>query len=355
MQVYIFMGSTDLETGPEGRYLSLCRAAQEGDWQKAKEFISSGGSSGSVIAQVMVSSDKVLHIAASEGHSKFNDACETALHIAVFVGNTESIKAMVERNQNLTQIADGDDKIPIVNAANFAPRKAKRDIVEYLYSVMSKNQACSSLFSGGSGCRIICSVIGAGFYVNVGREMINKYPDLALERQGGHCALEMIARSPNAFLSESHLLFWDHFIYSLASIDIGNNISKNEEAAVRLVNCIFERMKLTKTSLEIEKYFTECFAGTNVLDIAITTGTTGFLMECFRSFPGLVWIPLGDQGLSIFSIAIMRRQENIFNLMAATKDKHGNTILHLAALCHLPRQTKQGSIDLKIKRNLGSC
>ncbi|KAI3955769.1 hypothetical protein MKW98_006129 [Papaver atlanticum] len=289
-----------------------------------------------------------------EGHSYTTQQLE----IEVLVGNIKKIKEMVESNKNLTRLSDGE--IPIATAANFAPRNVKKDIVKYLYSVMRGNPDDPSVFSGDSGCRIICSVIGTGFY-DIALDMINLYPDLALVRKDGHCALEMMARSPNAFLSESQLSFWDHFIYSLAGIDVGNKISRNEEA-VRLVNCIFEKIK-SMSNEDIEKYF-NAEGEANILNIAITTGTTGFLIECLRNFPGLVWIPLGDQGLNIFSIAIMRRQENIFNLvchkdgfqkkMVAIKDNFGNTILHLAALWHIPHKTNQGSVDIKIQRKLGS-
>ncbi|KAI3856510.1 hypothetical protein MKX03_016367 [Papaver bracteatum] len=288
---------------------------------------------------------------------------ETTLQNDILVGNTDSIKAILETNPNLTERRE----IPIVNAANFAPWKAKKDTVKHLYIVMRANPNNRSVFSGDSGCRIIRSVIGAGFY-DIASEIITAYPDLALERQeNGHCALEMLARSPNAFLTESQLSFWDHFIYSRAGIDVGNEISSNAKA-VGLVNYILKRMSSTMTSSKMEEYFTKNFKDTsNILEIAITTGTTGFLMECLRNFPGLVWIPLGVQGLNIFSIAIMRRQENIFNLvchsdrfhgfqkkMVDIKDNYGNTILHLAALWHIPHRTKHGSVDIKIQRKLGS-
>ncbi|KAI3933995.1 hypothetical protein MKW92_026318 [Papaver armeniacum] len=361
------------ESQGHNRYQPLYEAAKNGDWKKAEEFIYKVGKEEAVTAQVTVSSDTALHVSATEGHSTFveqlvslmtelqleskNDNDETALQMAVLVGNIESIRTMVGKNKNLTLIADKDDAIPIVNAANFSPRMEKKEIIKYLYNVMMNNAVDQSSFSGDLGRKIICSIIDAGFY-DVALDIIESYPHLALERTGGHCALEMMAGSPNAFLCESQLSFWDQFIYSLPGIDVGNKKLKNEEA-VCLVNRIFEIMCSTKTSSEIKEYFSD----TKILEIAITTGAIDLLIMCLDAFPGLIWIPLGEQGLNIFSIAIMRRQENIFNLvyhingfqkkMASTKDHYGNTILHLAALCNFPRQTNQGyCIALQIQREL---
>ncbi|RZC68140.1 hypothetical protein C5167_031399 [Papaver somniferum] len=165
----------------------------------------------------------------SEGHSD----TPQQLEIAVLVGNIELIKAMVERNKNLTQISYGDEEIPIITAVNFSPRNVKKDIVKFLYSVMRGNpddpsvfSVDPSVFSGDSGCRIICSVIGAGYY-DIAVDMISLYPDLALVRQGGHCALEI---------------------------------------------ALIKKM----SSEDIEQYFNKYAEDTtNMLEIAITTRTTG--------------------------------------------------------------------------------
>ncbi|KAI3891270.1 hypothetical protein MKW92_008888, partial [Papaver armeniacum] len=209
----------DEEMGEEGNkdkgerkdhdwYLPLYKAAKEGDWQKAADFISDVGRD-AVIAPVTFVMQLVI-LMTPEQLEITNDDGDTALQIAVLVGNIESIKAMVERNKKLTEISDQYGVIPIVNAGNYASRKGKKDIIKYLYRVMKDD---SSLFSGDLGCRIICSVIGAGFY-DVACDMIKTYPDLAVENRGRYCALEMMAASPNAFLSKSQPSFWNHFAYS---------------------------------------------------------------------------------------------------------------------------------------------
>ncbi|KAI3929418.1 hypothetical protein MKW92_010445 [Papaver armeniacum] len=355
-------------------YLPLYEAAKKGDWGMARMFISDVGEDVGVTARVTDSNDTALHIAATEGHSKFveqlvilmtpeqletkNDDGETALEIAVLDGNIESIKAMVGKNENLIGIADREERIPIVNAAKFAPRMAKKYIVNYLYNVMRGNPGYSDLFSGDRGCEIICSVIEAGCY-DVASNIIQAYADLAFRRpERGPCALEMMARSPDAFLSNSRLSFCDHLIYSCTGV--GNKISRNYEA-INLVKDIFNIISSEMTSSQYLEFFKE----TDILEIAITTGAVEFLIECLQTFPGLLWVPLNEHGHNIFSKAIMRRQENIFNLvyhvngfqkkMAATNDKYGNTLLHLAALRHLPRLTGTDYVDLRIRRSLGSC
>ncbi|RZC85547.1 hypothetical protein C5167_041726 [Papaver somniferum] len=177
------------------QYLPLYEAAKKGVWDMARMFISDVDEDIAVTARVTDSNDTALHIAASEGRSEFvkqlvilmtpkqletkNDDGETALQIAVLDGNIESIKAMVRKNENLVWIDDLHKRIPIVNAAKFAPLKEKKDIVNYLYNVMRGNPDYSHLFSGDRGCEIICSVIEAGCY-DVASNIIQAYTDLAL-------------------------------------------------------------------------------------------------------------------------------------------------------------------------------
>ncbi|KAI3983094.1 hypothetical protein MKX01_035375 [Papaver californicum] len=361
------------ERQDHNRYQRLYKAAKEGNWRMAEDFISEVGRDIAVEAPVTLTSDTALHIAASEGHSKFveqlvilmtpeqlenkNIYGDTALQMTVLVGNIESVIVMVEKNEKLTRLHDEGGRIPIVAAADFAPQKGKKNIIKYLYSSMRNYPVVPSSFSGYMGGKIICSIIGAGFY-DVAWDIIKDYPDLALERQGGYCALEIIAGIPNAFLSEYQMSFWDNFIYSLPGIDVGNKKMRNEKA-VRLVSCIFEIMSSTKNIYEIIKYFSD----TSILKIGLRTGAIEFLMECLKTFPGLIWISLGDDRINIFSMAIMQRQENIFNLvyhingfqkkMTDTMDCDGNTILHLAAKCNFDLQTNQGyCIALQIQREL---
>ncbi|XP_026444213.1 uncharacterized protein LOC113344459 [Papaver somniferum] len=224
--------STDLIS----KYLPLYKAAKEGDWKKAKNFIDNNDKDGkdtAVTARITVSNDTALHIAAAEGHSDFveelvklmtseqlelkNFDNETALQLAAVAGNIISIKAMVGKNPALVNMRDRYGCIPLLNVTNCAPSNdQKKDMIQYLYRVMIEHPGKPSLFSGDLGRQIICSIIGDGFF-DIAHHMIDKYPKLTIEQDPkgkGPCALEMMVTS-DAFLSRNQLTFWDRFISSL--------------------------------------------------------------------------------------------------------------------------------------------
>lgn len=74
--------------------------------------------------------------------------------------------------------------------------------------------------------------------------------------------------------------------------------------------------------------------------IAAEFGNFEFVFELLRSYPDLIW-KVDDQSRSIFHIAVMHRQEKIFNLIydigahkdliTAYKDSNNTNMLHLAA------------------------
>ncbi|KAI3967274.1 hypothetical protein MKW92_021973 [Papaver armeniacum] len=394
------------------KYLPLYKAAKKGDWLKAKDFIDKIGTDIAVTARITVSNDTALHIAAAEGHSKFveelvklmtpqqlvlqNFDYETALQLAAVAGSIRSVKAMVEKNPNLTNMRDKYGCIPLLNATNYASlNDRKEDMIKYLYNVMIKNHDARNLFSGDLGRQIICSIIGAGFF-DIAYDMIQEYPKLAIERdvrKKSPCALEMMAAS-DAFLSRNQLTFWDRFICSLyfpstpGTIVNGDMENPQEETssvhnstrvcqrmgkviwkvakrtipgskilekkvlhdkAVKLMKCIIKNMESSMKPSQIIDYF----KSTNILDTAIDFGA----VELVTTHPNILFLgPIGisyginwvenSEGRGIFYRAIKVRQEKIFNLLyhitgfkkkfAALVDKYDNTILHMAAWPQIP-------------------
>ncbi|KAI3897536.1 hypothetical protein MKX03_010401 [Papaver bracteatum] len=359
---------TDLST-----YLTLYKAAKKGDWQMARNFIDYVGTDTAVTARITVSNDTALHIAATEGNSKFveelvilmtreqleiqNFDNETALQLAAASGNIKSVKAMVEKNPNLTNMPDKYGCIPLLNATNYAPlNDQKKEMTKYLYSVMIKNPGEPNLFSGDLGRQIICSIIGAGFF-DIAYDMVHRYPNLAIERDyrgKSPCALEMMATS-DAFLSRSQLTFWDRFIYSLyfdstpGTVFTGDMENPQEETssvhsstracqwmgeviwkvakktipgskvlkkkvmheeAVELTKYIIGKMAALMSPLQIIQYF----QATSILQTAINFGAVELITECLQTFPGFDWVE-DDSERGIFYFAIKVRQEKIFNLL----------------------------------------
>ncbi|KAI3962205.1 hypothetical protein MKX01_030755 [Papaver californicum] len=199
------------------KYLPLYKAAVEGNWEKAKDFFDNVDKK-AVAARITFSSETALHVAAGAGHLMFmknlmkllkpkqleikNKEGETALQNAVIAGNFEAVKAMVQKNPKLTLIPDNYGWIPL-------------EMIDYLYSVTRENDVNNrpSFFSGNLGAQVICSIIGAGFYV-IAHDMVQRYPELAtVTDNNGVSALEMMAGSPHAFLSGTQLTFWERRIY----------------------------------------------------------------------------------------------------------------------------------------------
>lgn len=77
-----------------------------------------------------------------------------------------------------------------------------------------------------------------------------------------------------------------------------------------------------------------------LLFTAAELGNLDFLIILMRSYPNLIW-KVDEQNRSIFHVAVIHRQEKVFNLIyelgglkdliASYKDENNNNMLHLAA------------------------
>ncbi|KAL2921668.1 Ankyrin repeat-containing protein ITN1 [Bienertia sinuspersici] len=96
---------------------------------------------------------------------------------------------------------------------------------------------------------------------------------------------------------------------------------------------------LSRTQVEIESIITKPW---DVIFVATEMGNVEFVTTLLRSYPDLIW-KLNDQNQSIFHVAVIHRQEEIFRLIyeiGAIKDllvmymekDTNNSILHSAAL-----------------------
>ncbi|KAF5469378.1 hypothetical protein F2P56_013458 [Juglans regia] len=93
------------------------------------------------------------------------------------------------------------------------------------------------------------------------------------------------------------------------------------------------------------------------------SGNVEFLAKVLRTFPGLIWLR-DERKRSIFHIAIMYRQENVFNLiynigavkdyLVGNKDSDGNNMLHLAGMLPNHDQERLGAprANLQMQREL---
>lgn len=92
-----------------------------------------------------------------------------------------------------------------------------------------------------------------------------------------------------------------------------------------------------------EAGYIDTFAGynSNILFVAAKLGNTRFILELLRLYPELVW-KLDQENRTIFHIAVLYRQESVYNLLfqigstmhqiISLKDMNNNNIVHLAAM-----------------------
>lgn len=114
-------------------YRQLLQAACKGDWATANKFFERDAASKTAI--ITSKSQTVLHVAATSAQDQFVEnlvklLCPkelkmadgngyTAIHYAALGGRTRMVKALVERNPELTYILDGQRFVPLRRSAEY--------------------------------------------------------------------------------------------------------------------------------------------------------------------------------------------------------------------------------------------
>ncbi|KAI3913900.1 hypothetical protein MKW92_051685 [Papaver armeniacum] len=375
-------------------YLPLYKAALKGDWGNAEEFLKTHPDA---LNAVITSNQRTaLHVAASAGHLRFTlklvalmdvDALalqdsyngDTALHFASVAGITEAAKAMITKNNRLTQIQNKNGWTALLLCAAYVAKEQK-DMIQYLCTV-TRNEEPSMPFSGYFGAQLLCNITAAGLH-DVALYLVQRYPNLAIARdQSGCAALSVLAQKASSFPSGSKLGFWESSIYSMIPLQVddnrvncshGINMYRNYQVgsgdlsnrgawikflswtnlikvpgieqiylkklahiqAMELLKCI-----CAKISLLSNNDILQFFLNSNILITAAKFGIVEIVIECIQTFPDQIWFIC--DGRSIFHIAVEHRKEKIFNLMygmsaqkkilASWRVESNNNILHLAA------------------------
>ncbi|KAI3913898.1 hypothetical protein MKW92_051683 [Papaver armeniacum] len=375
-------------------YLPLYKAALKGDWGNAEEFLKTHPDA---LNAVITSNQRTaLHVAASAGHLRFTlklvalmdvDALalqdsyngDTALHFASVAGITEAAKAMITKNNRLTQIQNKNGWTALLLCAAYVAKEQK-DMIQYLCTV-TRNEEPSMPFSGYFGAQLLCNITAAGLH-DVALYLVQRYPNLATARdQSGCAALSVLAQKASSFPSGSKLGFWESSIYSMIPLQVddnrvncsnGINMYRNYQVgsgdlsnrgawikflswtnlikvpgieqiylkklahiqAMELLKCI-----CAKISLLSNNDILQFFLNSNILITAAKFGIVEIVIECIQTFPDQIWFIC--DGRSIFHIAVEHRKEKIFNLMygmsaqkkilASWRVESNNNILHLAA------------------------
>ncbi|XP_075514648.1 uncharacterized protein LOC142549544 isoform X1 [Primulina tabacum] len=329
-----------------------------------------------------------------------NDYGATALSLTAISGAEKLAKVMVSKNQHLLRMSNEheDGHLPVIVAAQYG----QKHIVHYFYEVTPKDELSPE--KGENGATLLNCLITAEIY-DVASMLLKRYPRLGVTPDhNGNQTLRILAHKPCAFPSGNKLLIWEKWIYSCARIHspwedervsqirrwstskdyrIEIRESSDEEIteiahrglkmksqvkravvrllhglgwsilrcivpdirhihhrklvhdeAVKLLTCVFKEMKKLDVS-QLEKMDID-----KIIYDAINYGIVEFITEMIKYQPEIIWRK-DKKGRTIFSHAIILRQEKIFSLiydlgtkksiMARRHDIFGNNYLHLAA------------------------
>ncbi|XP_075673134.1 uncharacterized protein LOC142642624 isoform X2 [Castanea sativa] len=349
-------------------YLSLCvplyQAAIKGDWKVAKGVIDQYPD----IVRVAITrkGETALNIAAAAKRTAFvkelvkhmkkedlalkNKDDNTAICFAAASGIVEIAKIMVEENEDLPMIKGNKGMRPIHMAALFG----HRNMVKYLYSVTNFGSLAReeqiSLFLG---------TISADLY-DLALQILEVDKSLAYAQdKNGETALHVLARKPSTIANKSDLGIWKRSINSCFEWIYHKDLMQT--LAHQLVKKLWEHV-LHLQDREISKLIK---TPSKLLFDAAELGNVEFLIILIRAYPDLIW-KVDQNNRSLFHIAVLYRQEAIFNLIyeigaikdliAAYKDKNNNdnnNILHLAGnLAPLSRRQIVSGAALQMQREL---
>lgn len=345
--------------------LALCvplyQAALRGNWQEAKAVLDKYPDAFKVPITEM--GDTVLHIAATTKWTTFvkelmkhmeeddlkrkNKAKQTALYIAAASGNVTIAKELAEKRNELTLIHSGRKRTPL----NIAALMGRREMVSFLFRLTSFKDLSGG--DGGQRIELLLATISNDFY-DIALEILKMDPSLATAKgKENKTALHVLARKPLSIGSKSQLSVWKRCLNSRFKWIF--NKALMQTLAHQLVEDLWRNVRLLK-----DEDFSD-HVKTFLFDAA-ETGNVELLTIIIRSYPNLMW-KRDEQNRSIFHIAVLNRQESVFNLIyeiGAIKDMlltsfdgQNQNILHLAGKLAPPNRLNMVSgAALQMQREL---
>ncbi|XP_071740974.1 uncharacterized protein [Rutidosis leptorrhynchoides] len=401
------------------QYEELYKAIENDDIAQVNDFLKKDPNAGKAI--VSSHGDTALHVAILSGKMKiamvlvknmppqgleiFNDFGATPLSLAAITENIELAEAIVNTNENLVTLKrehNGESSLPVIVASMYG----KKRMVHFLYSKTPKHMLDPK--NSLDGVLLLNNLITAEIF-DIAAMLLKTFPKIGVMADNhGEYALHKLAHKPSAFASGSTFSFWKHWIYQCVRIhspwDVDTqrteksnlsehkvNISTEEEIlnprhsllhrvgwtllqffvpdikhlhdkklvndeASKLLSCIFQEIKGISHSqlehIEIDK----------AVHVAIKYGIVEFVFELIKYNPEFIWRK-DKKGRTVFSHAIILRQEKIFSLfyklgtkksiVASRHDLFQNNCLHLAAKLSPPTQLERVSgAALQMQREL---
>ncbi|KAI3733091.1 hypothetical protein L1987_64309 [Smallanthus sonchifolius] len=400
------------------QYESLYNAIEDDDIEQVNGILKKDPDATTTI--VSSHGDTPLHIAILSGKMKIalelvkkmppkgleisNEFGATPLSLAAITEKLSLAKAMVEKNPKLVTIKAGNtdqSSLPVIVASMYGRKK----MVHYLYSKTPEDLLDPE--KGLDGVLLLNNLITAEFY-DIASVLLNLFPKLGvMSDHHGDYALHKLAHKPSAFASGSTFPFWKQWIYKCVRIhspwDVDTKITRtnndsqhvinipsegefishpsllhkigwillrfivpdiknlhdrklvNDEAS-NLLKCIFKKIRVLSHSklerMDIDK----------AVHNAIKHGIVEFVVELLKYNPEFIWRK-DKRGRTIFSYAIILRQEKIFSLfyglgtkksiVASRHDIFQNNFLHLVAKLSPPAQLDRVSgAALQMQREL---
>ncbi|XP_022847426.1 uncharacterized protein LOC111369924 isoform X1 [Olea europaea var. sylvestris] len=322
-----------------------------------------------------------------------NEHGATTLSFAAICGATELAKEMVSKNEELVTIETAGQEygqLPVMVVALYR----QKGMVHYLYNKTPKDVLSPE--KGANGVTLLNYLISADIY-DVALLLLEKYPQLGvIPDVNDNYALKLLAQRPSAFPSGTELSFWEKLIYycvrvheelvemqtSSTSHDYNIQIpeSNDEDLAGMMahggltittqalelvrklgwvilrsivpgIRYIYRRKSVHvqvrkflrivfKKMLQLSKPELEKMDLDKIINDAIKNGIFELIDEMIKCAPEIIWRK-DKKGRTIFSNAIISRQEKIFGLiftlgkekclMGMRYDIFGNNYLHLAA------------------------
>ncbi|XP_026432346.1 uncharacterized protein LOC113329722 [Papaver somniferum] len=326
----------------------------------------------------------------------------TALHIAAREGNKKVAEAIVNKNREVTQIRDKDEKIPLLTAALFVS-PGQKETLEYLCEVTS--DVDPNPFAGPDGATVMCSILDAHFY-DIALVLFQRYPNLVMEKTkySKVWPLEVIVERPYAFQSGTNARsipviqvdmttplgslkatgdaenpseclqnfsfsgnrginakFFCYFITRFTQFPAIKRIYRLKvmhKQAADLVKGMIDQVRMMTTKTEASDFF----RNSSIMEKGIKFGTNEVVEECLLTFPDLNWTQMNNKRL--IQIAIEERNGKILKLICKTsedyqdqlvshRDRCGNSILHYAAkLADPPQLNLVSGAALQMQREM---
>ncbi|KAI7752210.1 hypothetical protein M8C21_015118, partial [Ambrosia artemisiifolia] len=201
---------TDLLEGSRENYIKvgvpLYEAAMKGNWKAAKPILDKQPDL--IRFAITDNCETLLHIAATAERTKSveeflvnlitlmeiedlelqNRNNNTALSLAAATGNVEAARMMVEKNQNLMEMVDGNGMMPLNLAALFA----EVDTMTYLYNASKK-------MSGDCWSKENQGWVLQKCVEDLAIQIVKDHPQLMDDKEIATDVLFALARKPRAF------------------------------------------------------------------------------------------------------------------------------------------------------------